>query len=79
MTESNPYDDYPEFADRLWYARGIVTLPERMNKKVTCHCGMSHYDAFRTVGANEIVRLRAMIDDLQKKLESYETQGSAPN
>lgn len=77
MIEVNPYDDHKEFSGRLWYARSIVTLPERMNRKVTCHCGMSHYDAFRTVGASEIVRLRAIIDGLQERLEQYETQGSA--
>lgn len=73
MTESNSYDDWPEFSDRLWYARSIVTLPERMEKKVSCHCGMVHYDAFRTVGANEIRRLRQIIDDLQEKLRVCET------
>lgn len=79
MIEVNPYDDHKEFSDRLWYARSIVTLPERMNRKVTCRCGMSKFDAFRTVAANEIVRLRQIIDELQTKLESYETQGNTPN
>lgn len=73
MNEVNPYDDHPEFADRLWYARSVVTLPERMEQKVKCHCGMEHYDAFRTVGAAEIRRLRVMIGDLQSKLGEYET------
>lgn len=77
MTEPNNYDDHPEFSNRAWYARSIVTLPERMRKKVSCHCGMEAYDAFRTVGADEIVRLRSIIDDLQGKLERYETQGSS--
>ena len=76
--ETNPYDDYPEFADRLWYARSIVTLPQRMRKPVSCHCGITHYDAFRTVAADEIQRLRMIIDNLQSKLEDYETQRSAP-
>lgn len=79
MIEVNPYDDHKEFSDRLWYARSIVTLPERMNRKVTGRCGMSKFDAFRTVAANEIVRLRQIIDELQTKLESYETQGNTPN
>lgn len=76
--EINAYDDYPEFADRLWYGRSIVTLPKRMRKSVSCHCGITRFDAFRTVGADEIERLRRIIDDLQNKLEQYETQGSPP-
>jgi len=76
--ETNQYDDHPEFSDRLWYARSIVTLPQRMRKPVTCHCGITRYDAFRTVAADEIERLRTIIDSLQEKLENHETQGSSP-
>lgn len=78
MIEVNNYDDHPEFADRLWYARSIVTLPERMRKSVSCHCGITHYDAFRTVAADEIDRLRGIIDNLHRRLQDYETHGSAP-
>lgn len=78
MIEVNNYDDYPEFADRLWYARSIVTLPERMRKSVSCHCGITRYDAFRTVAADEIDRLRGIIDNLHRRLQDYETHGSAP-
>lgn len=77
MIEVNNYDDHPEFSDRLWYARSIVTLPERMEKKSGCHCGMEWYDAFRSVGASEIRRLREIIDDLQQKLRDYETPRSS--
>ena len=78
MIEVNAYDDHPEFAHHLWYARSIVTLPDRMRRKATCTCGREWFDAFRTVAANEIERLRGMIDELQEKLEKYETQGSSP-
>ncbi len=78
MIEVNNYDDHPEFADRLWYARSIVTLPERMRKSVSCHCGITRYDAFRTVAADEIDRLRGIIDNLHRRLQDYETHGSAP-
>lgn len=78
MIEVNNYDDHPEFADRLWYARSIVTLPERMRKSVSCHCGITRYDAFRTVAADEIDRLRGIIDNLYRRLQDYETHGSAP-
>ena len=77
LNEINAYDDYPEFADRLWYGRSIVTLPQRMRKSVSCHCGVTRFDAFRTVGADEIERLRGIIDNLQGRLESCETQGSS--
>lgn len=77
MIEVNNYDDHPEFADRLWYARSIVTLPERMRKSVSCHCGITRYDAFRTVAADEIDRLRGIIDNLHRRLQDYETHGSA--
>lgn len=76
--ETNQYDDHLEFSDRLWYARSIVTLPQRMRKPATCHCGITRYDAFRTVAADEIERLRTIIDSLQEKLENHETQGSPP-
>ena len=78
MIEVNNYDDHPKFADRLWYARSIVTLPERMRKSVSCHCGITRYDAFRTVAADEIDRLRGIIDNLHRRLQDYETHGSAP-
>lgn len=78
MIEVNNYDDHPEFADRLWYARSIVTLPERMRKSVSCHCGITRYDAFRTVAADEIDRLRGIIENLHRRLQDYETHGSAP-
>ena len=77
MIEVNNYDDHPEFADRLWYARSIVTLPERMRKSVSCYCGITRYDAFRTVAADEIDRLRGIIDNLHRRLQDYETHGSA--
>ena len=77
MNEVNNYDDHPQFSDRLWYARSIVTLPERMEKKSSCHCGSEWFDAFRTVGASEIRRLRVIIDELQKKLVDYETSRSS--
>lgn len=77
MIKVSHYDDHPEFGDRLWYARSIVTLPERMEKKSSCHCGIEWYDAFRTVGAGEIRRLREIIDDLQQKLKDYETSRSS--
>ena len=77
MTEVNNYDDHPEFADRLWYTRSIVTLPDRMRKKSKCNCGSEWFDAFRTVGASEIERLRSIIDELQAKVETYETQRKA--
>ncbi len=77
MIEVNNYDDHREFSDRLWYARSIVTLPERMEKKSSCHCGSEWFDAFRTVGASEIRRLRVIIDELQKKLADCEASRSS--
>lgn len=76
--ETNSYDDYPEFSNHAWYSRSIVTLPQRLRKPVSCHCGITRFDAFRTVAADEIERLRKIIDSLQEKLENHETQGSTP-